>query len=62
MATCEKREIVQPKPPVEYVLTLSEDEARAVYRALQYVPCRAGEAPPVDRVSMALFGAGVRLL
>ena len=32
MATCEKREIVQPKPPVEYVLTLSEEEARVLAR------------------------------
>lgn len=30
MAKCEKREIPQPQPPVEYVLTLSHDEAMLV--------------------------------
>ena len=42
MAKCEKREIAQPAPPVEYVLTLSADEARAVYRVLQGAGCADG--------------------
>ena len=35
MATCEVREIALPKPPVEYVLTLTEKEA-FVLRGLYY--------------------------
>ncbi len=61
MAKCEKREIVQPKPPVEYVLTLSEDEAKAVYRALQYAPCPDDLFVDLNRASNALYNAGVRL-
>ncbi len=34
MATCDKREIVQPTPPVEYVLTLNGREALALRRLL----------------------------
>ncbi len=34
MAKCEKREIQQPKPPAEYVLTLSEKEAEYLVRRL----------------------------
>jgi len=34
MAKCEKREIPQPKPPVEYVLTLSKDEVLLLKYAL----------------------------
>jgi hypothetical protein len=34
MAKCEKREIPQPKPPAEYVLTLSEKEAEYLVRRL----------------------------
>lgn len=34
MAKCEKREIKQEPPPVEFVLTLSLDEARGVCLAL----------------------------
>ena len=35
MAKCEKREIEPEPPPVEYVLTLSEDEALMLRAALR---------------------------
>ena len=34
MAKCEKREIPQPKPPVEYVLTMEPYEARQLMYVL----------------------------
>jgi hypothetical protein len=51
MAKCEKREIVQPTPPVEYVLTLTEDEAMAVYTALGHF---GGEPDPTASVYESL--------
>lgn len=56
MATCEKREVVLTKPPVEYVLRLTEDEARIV-RQLLNTPL----THDVAGIDEALRAAGVRL-
>lgn len=47
MAKCEKREIQTP-PPVEFVLTLSAEEAMAVYVALGYF---GGSPDPISAYS-----------
>ncbi len=51
MAKCEKREIKPEPPPVEYVLTLTEDEAMSVYMALGHF---GGEPDPTQGVYEAL--------
>ena len=63
MATCEKREIVQPPPPVNYVLTLSAEEAREVYTALatHQGPDSTERFGALTRAINALYNAGVRL-
>lgn len=51
MAKCEKRQIKPEPPPVEYVLTLTEDEAMAVYMALGHF---GGNPDPTESVYEAL--------
>ncbi len=60
MAMCEKREIVQPKPPVQYVLVLSEREAICLRDLLvnrsDWSTSKDGEIADINR---ALDQAGV---
>lgn len=51
MAKCERREIKPEPPPVEYVLTLTEDEAMAVCMCIGYF---GGEPDPTESVWEAL--------
>lgn len=57
MAKCERREIKPESPPVEYVLTLSEDEAMAVYMALGHF---GGYPDPTSPVFEALADIGTK--
>ncbi len=51
MAKCEKRELKPEPPPVEYVLTLTEDEAMAVCMCIGHF---GGEPDPTESVWEAL--------
>jgi hypothetical protein len=61
MATC--RAVVPQPPPAEYVLTLSADEARALYAHLNCGPWPKDSNlfGPINRIVLALYDAGVRL-
>lgn len=58
MAKCEKREIKPEPPPVEYVLTLTENEARQLRWATTGYSS-AGDAYCIPVINGALAGAGV---
>lgn len=59
MAKCEKREIPQPKPPVEYVLTMDLGEATALRALISYGSWPSQHAEEIAKISYALCVAGV---
>jgi hypothetical protein len=59
MATCEKKSATPIPPPVEYVLTLNEKEARLLRRLLFSHVAGSGAQPLWD-INAALTCAGVK--
>lgn len=57
MATCEKREIKQEPPPVEYVLTLSEHEMAVLRKVLWERPTLATYDTTAGAIYRALVAA-----